>query len=122
MRLDCVRMSYDAVLDSLALTLLSTGYLASAGGNYQNSTIKIWNWSTGQLVQSFSGQTIFVNSLTSLKNGYLVSCNQDATIKLWNAKDGVLIRNLTGHYVDVVDARVLEDGNLATGQIPILNL
>ena len=48
------------------------------------------------LVQYIDAHTGYVNALTVLQNGYLVSGSDDYTIKIWNAATGALIQTLTG--------------------------
>ena len=48
------------------------------------------------MIQTLTGHTDAVRSLTVLQNGYLVSGSDDYTIKIWNAATGALIQTLTG--------------------------
>ena len=50
---------------------------------YWDFTIKIWNPTTGALIQTLTGHTGFVTALTVLQNGNLVSGSSDNSIKIW---------------------------------------
>ena len=49
-----------------------------------DSTIKIWNSSTYELITTFTGHTSTVWALTILPNGNIVSRSSDNTIKIWD--------------------------------------
>jgi len=68
------------VITRYALTVLQNGILVS--GSLDN-TIKIWNPTTGALIQTLTGHTNPVKALTVLQNGNLVSGSEDYTIKIW---------------------------------------
>ena len=55
-------------------------YIASSS---YDRTIKIWDPSTGSLIQTLVGHSLYVWSLETLKNGNLASSSADKTIKLW---------------------------------------
>ena len=48
-----------------------------------DNTIKIWNPTTGALIQTLSGHLNEIRSLTVLQNGNLVSGSYDYSIKIW---------------------------------------
>jgi WD40 repeat protein len=83
-------------------------------------TIKIWNPTTGALIQTLTGHTSRVWALTVLQNGNLVSGSLglvfglDNTIKIWNPTTGALIQTLTDTS-PVCALTVLQNGNLVSG-------
>ena len=78
-------------------------------------TIKIWNPTTGELIQTLTGHTDWITALTFLSNGNLVSGSLDRTIKICNPTTGALIQTLTGHTGYVRVLTVLWNGNLVSG-------
>jgi WD40 repeat protein len=67
-----------------ALTLLSNGYLAS--GSF-DTTIKIWNINSNNLISTFDqqdGHRTPVTVLLALDNNYLASGSEDGTVKVWD--------------------------------------
>jgi len=61
-----------------SLTTLSNGWLVSASSD---RFIKIWEPTSGGLIQTLSGHSGSVLSLIVLRNGYLASGSSDNTIK-----------------------------------------
>ena len=89
----------------LSLKLLSFDILASGGSS--DSTIKIWNTTSGELIRNITGHTWWIyRSLDLMNDGQtLVSGSWDKTIKLWNWKTGECLNTInTG----------LDIGSLAT--------
>jgi WD40 repeat protein len=103
--------------------------LASAS---QDTTIKIWNVATGQVIRTLKGDSQDVLSVAFSPDGKtLGSGSWDKTIKIWNVATGQEIRTLKGHSLVVnpvtfsPDGRTLASGsrddtikiwNVATGQ------
>ena len=72
-----------------ALTVLQNGNLVSGSAD---STIKIWNPTTGALIQTLAGHPAPVLALTVRQNGNLVSGSIDNTIKIWGTSyEGTLL-------------------------------
>lgn len=69
-------------------------YLASSS---KDSTIKIWDTTTGRLSKTLSGHTQSVTCVKWGGEGLIYSASQDRTIKVWKADDGILCRTLQGH-------------------------
>ncbi len=62
-----------------------------------DSTIKVWNSSSFELIRSLEYHTGQVRGLFPLPNRNMVSCSSDRTILIWNPENFNLIANLTGH-------------------------
>ena len=65
----------------------------------EDTTIKIWDWETGELEQTLKGHTKPVQGITFDHAGqYLASCSSDLAIKLWDGNDGWKnVRTIHGH-------------------------
>ena len=67
-------------------------------------TIKIWNVSTGQCLQTLTGHTDYVWEVSYRPDGKRIASGSfDETIKIWDADTGKCLTTLTGHS-DVVDS------------------
>jgi WD40 repeat protein len=70
--------------------------LASGGGD---KSIKLWNLSTGDLVQTLEEDSAYIDSVTlafSPEGQILASGGSDSVIKLWNLSTGELLGSLDG--------------------------
>ena len=83
----------------------------------EDSTIKIWNLSTGKEICTLSGHSDVVRSVTFSPDGQtLASGSDDKTIKLWNVETGKEICNWSGHSKEVTTVCISPDGQtLASG-------
>ena len=93
----------------LSLKVLQNGNLAS-GSN--DKTIKIWDSTSGALIQTFSGTGNFWELLV-LQNGNLVAGAFNSTIKILNQATGSLIKTIYSSYFWALT--LLQNGNLAAG-------
>ncbi len=67
------------------------------GGSY-NSTVKIWDVRSGQLIRSMNGHKGKVINVTFSKDDkYICSASIDSTVRVWDASNGNLIRELNWH-------------------------
>ena len=69
------------------LKQITSNILASGS---EDSTIKLWDVTSGQLIRTLTGHTNWISwSVDLINNGQtLVSGSQDGTIKLWNWSTG----------------------------------
>jgi WD40 repeat protein len=67
-----------------------------ASGSW-DSTVKLWNKYTGNLLKTLIGHTNAVTSVAFDASYMIASGSIDNTIKLWNKNTGDLLRTLTGH-------------------------
>jgi WD40 repeat protein len=82
--------------------------LASASSD---STIKIWDISTGQTLNTLSGHRHIVTSVAYSPDGKnLASTSSDRTIKIWDISTGQTLKTLTGHSSEVNSVVYSPDG------------
>lgn len=81
-------------------------------------TIKLWDFNTGELLQTLDGHTAAVHTIIFSRDGQkLASSSHDGTIKLWDLNTGSLIRTFVGHeghthsIVFTPDERILVSGS-----------
>lgn len=82
-----------------------------------DTTIKVWNLSTGKERRTLTGHTAFVYSVAFSADGQtLASGSADTTVKLWNPHTGELLRTLTEYSRGVMSVAFSPDGQtLASG-------
>jgi WD40 repeat protein len=69
--------------------------LASAFGD---STVKIWDTSSGACLQTLEGHSSYVSSVAfSHDSTRLASASGDSTVKIWDASSGACLQTLEGH-------------------------
>ncbi|AUB37023.1 Serine/threonine protein kinase [Nostoc flagelliforme CCNUN1] len=82
-----------------------------------DTTIKLWDVSTGKAIKTLTGHSSGVNSVRFSPDGKtLASGSLDTTIKLWDVSTGKAIKTLTGHRSRVISVGFSPDGKtLASG-------
>ena len=82
-----------------------------------DTTIKIWNATSGQLLQTFLGHENTVSSLLISPNidTELISGDWNGVIKTWNTLNGKLLNTWIAHSRSVNALTFLLNGNLVTG-------
>jgi WD40 repeat protein len=90
-----------------------SGRLASAS---YDSTVKIWDTSSGECLQTLEGHSGEVWSVAfSPDSGRLVSASEDKTVKIWDASSGECLQTLEGHSGGVTSVAFSSDsGQLAS--------
>ncbi|KAI5120481.1 hypothetical protein M0805_006501 [Coniferiporia weirii] len=80
--------------------------LASASND---STIKIWDWETGEFERTLKGHTRSVNDIDfDSKGNLLVSCAADLFIKIWDTQnEWTNTKTMTGHDHNVSSVRFM---------------
>src|SRR3989440_123451 len=69
--------------------------LASAS---EDSTVKIWDASSGECLQTLEGHSAWVQSVAfSHDSARLASASGDGTVKIWDASSGECLQTLEGH-------------------------
>ncbi|RYO89157.1 hypothetical protein DL766_008637 [Monosporascus sp. MC13-8B] len=84
-----------------------------ATGSY-DSTIKLWNIGTGQVIRTLKGHTSGIRAL-QFDDRLLVSGSLDNTVKIWNWRTGVCINTL--HHQGGVISVHMDGDLLASGSI-----
>jgi len=68
--------------------------LASGSGD---STVKIWDATTGECIKTLSVNSYSVNSVSFNNQGLLAIGSSDSTVKIWDVTAGERNRPLNGH-------------------------
>lgn len=73
----------------------------------EDTTIKVWDWETGELEQTLKGHTKPIQGISFDHAGqYLASCSSDLAIKIWDGHDGWKnVRTIHGHEHSVSDVQ-----------------
>jgi hypothetical protein len=79
-----------------AVAISPDGSLVASGSD--DSTVKLWDVTTGQLLRMLEGHQEAVLSVSFSGDGRVVaSGSDDGTVKLWDATTGQLLHSLEGH-------------------------
>jgi F-box/WD-40 domain protein MET30 len=96
------------------VTCLQFDHNILATGSY-DTTIKIWNIETGEVIQTLRGHTSTVRTL-QFDESKLISGSFDKTIKIWNWQTGECLSTLQCHTDGVLSVHY-EGSTLASGSI-----
>ena len=84
--------------------------ILSAG---RDGHIRLWDYSTGALLSTFTGHTGPVQSLVVFqspsKQLMLLSASEDQTLRIWNLQTGEATQTLVGHVNSVMNAAITPD-------------
>ncbi len=76
-----------------------------------DSTVRVWDWQSGQEVRQLTGHEGAVRSMAVTPDGrYVVSGSDDKTVRVWDWQSGQEVRRLTGHENWVWSVAVTPDG------------
>jgi WD40 repeat protein len=83
-------------------------------GGYTESSLKLWDISTGKEIMTLAGHTKNIDSVAFSPDGsQIISASRDNSIKLWEVDTGKEIRTFTGHTGPVLSATFSNDGRYA---------
>src|SRR5258705_10597396 len=87
-------------------------------GSY-DQTVRLWNISTGALLQVMRGHSDWVQSVVYSPDGrYIASGSDDNTVRIWDAISGLKVRIYTGHLTYVKCLVFSADGlQIASGDL-----
>nr|WP_317891623.1 WD40 repeat domain-containing protein [Tolypothrix sp. PCC 7601] len=102
--------------DSVTSIAFSSDGQKLASGS-EDKTIKLWDMTTGKLLQTFNGHSGLIKTIALSNDGEkLASGNDDKTIKLWDVSTGKLLQTFSGHSDVVNSVAFSSDGEkLASG-------
>ncbi|QIR40962.1 ribosome assembly protein 4 [Tolypothrix sp. PCC 7910] len=105
--------SYQDSVTSIAFS--SDGKKLASGS--EDKTIKLWDISSGKLLQTFNGHSGLIKTIALSSDGQkLASGSEDKTIKLWDVTTGKLLQTFSGHSDVVNSVAFSSDGQkLASG-------
>ncbi len=96
-----------------ALAISPDGRLPTSGSGFEDSTIRVWDVATGQLVHQLEGHTGFVCKLAFTRDGRrLISAATDQTIRFWDTGTWTESKVLRGHTDEVHAVAISETAHL----------
>ena len=88
-----------------------TGGEIKAGGARNDSTLMLWDATSGKEIRTFPGHSSFIYAVAFSPDGkYALSGSGDNTLKLWEVASGREIRALTGHLSSIYAVAFSPDG------------
>ena len=96
-----------------ALAVSPEGRLVASGSGFEDSNIRIWDATTGRLLEVVRGHTGWVGALLFSKDGkWLVSAASDQTIRFWDVNTWSEMKLLRGHTDEVHGLAISESAQL----------
>ena len=80
-----------------------------------DSTIKIWDSTTGACLRVLKGHKKEVTCLALMQNGCIVSGSLDKTLRIWDPATGECLHVLKGHRAIIDCVAILQDGCVVSG-------
>lgn len=78
----------------------------------EDSTIKVWDYETGEFERTLKGHTDSVQDISFVNTGkILASCSADMTIKLWDFEGFECLKTLHGHDHNVSSVAFMPNGD-----------
>lgn len=114
---DCVRTLTGHTAAVMTLAISPDGQMLTSGG--QDKALKLWNLSTGELIDTFAGRSLWfgaghtaaVTALTFTPDGQtLFSGSSDGTIKTWDITTKKVIQTFSGHGWGISAIALSQDG------------
>lgn len=91
-------------------------YVISGSGDVYNrdTTLHLWDGTTGEWLRTFAGHTECVNSVClSNDSRFALSASEDQTIRLWEVSSGRCVRTFEGHTRAVTAVSLSDNARLA---------
>ena len=80
-----------------------------------DSSLRVWDPSTGQCLQSLKGHYGSVRCVAVLKDGRVISGSDDSSLRVWDPSTGQCLQSLEGHSDWGRCVAVLPDGRVVSG-------
>jgi len=104
-----VTYGWDVLPAVISLAIAPDGVRVAAGN--ADSTLKIWNDSTGAMLRVLNGHTDAVTSVVYSPDGKtIISGSADGTVRTWDAENGQALRVLKGHAGPIFAVAISSDG------------
>ena len=89
----CVKSLYSDYTSSVTclkvVVMLNSSNMSLLASGYDDNTIRIWNLSKGECVQTLTGHSGWINCLDfSFERQLLVSLSADEEIRIWDLNEG----------------------------------
>lgn len=75
-------------------------------------TLRVWDSTTGQCLQTMYGHSNKIVGVAVLKNGTVVSCSDDTTVRLWDSTTGQCLQIIMERVWEPVCITVLDDNRV----------
>ena len=98
-----------------SLALSKNGSLIATGS--ADKTIKLWETTTGLLVNTLTGHFHHVNTVVFSSDNLLASGSLDKTVRIWNTNTGAVVHILIGHAFEVQAVAFSWTRLLASGSV-----
>lgn len=77
-----------------------------------DSTVRLWDVETGELIHTFEGHANFVNyARLAPNNEFIISTSWDGTVRMWDVASGDEIRQFVGHAGNTFGIAITEDSS-----------
>jgi WD40 repeat protein len=87
------------------------------GKDGSNNNLQIYNYSTGDLIQTLNGHSYGVNSIEMLSEQFMASGGGDQNVIIWDLFSYSIKYNLTGHNSGVYCIKRLSSNLIASGDL-----
>ncbi|MDE2638013.1 MAG: protein kinase [Chloroflexota bacterium] len=82
------------------------------GYSGKDSSVKLWDVETGELLQTFEGHGRFVNyARLAPNNEFIISTSWDGTVRMWDVASGEELRQFVGHAGNTFGIDITEDSS-----------
>lgn len=104
-----VQLGHASPILCVAFLYSSEGRFIVTGG--QDSSVRLWDISTGLEIRRFVGHSAEIKSLAVSPDGrFILSSSRDGTARLWNTMTGDQVRSFEGHSDTVFSVDFSKDG------------